>query len=125
MSTQNENVVRKFCAAFARRNIQELLSFFAEDAVYHNVPVEPVHGHDGIRSTFEMFVAPAEKIEFEILHMASVDDMVLNERIDRFLIAGRQVALPVAGVFVIRNGKIAAWRDYFDMQMFMKQSGMA
>ncbi|MBI1814765.1 MAG: nuclear transport factor 2 family protein [Deltaproteobacteria bacterium] len=125
MSTENENVVRKFCAAFARRNIQELLSFFAEDAVYHNVPVEPVHGHDGIRNTFEMFVAPAEKIEFEILHMSSVDDIVMNERIDRFLIAGRQVALPVAGVFVIRNGKIAAWRDYFDMQMFMKQSGMA
>ena len=125
MSTQNETIVRNFCAAFARRDIQELLGFFTEDAVYHNVPVEPVRGHDGIRSTFEMFVAPADKIEFEILHMSSVDDVVMNERIDRFLIAGRQVALPVAGVFIIRNGKIAAWRDYFDMQMFMKQSGMA
>ena len=125
MSVQNETIVRNFCAAFARRDIQELLGFFADDAVYHNVPVEPVYGLDGIRSTFEMFVGPAEKVEFEILNMASVDDVVMNERIDRFVIAGREVSLPVAGVFVVRNGKIAAWRDYFDMQMYMKQAGMA
>ena len=49
--------------------------------------------------------------------------MVFTERVDRFRIMGKQVALPVAGVFEIRNGKIAAWRDYFDMQTWMKQSG--
>lgn len=125
MSAQNEAVVRSFCAAFARRQIPELLTFFTPDAIYHNIPLEPVRGLDGIRSTFEMFVAPADKVEFEILHMASVDDVVFNERIDRFRIAGKEVALPVAGVFVVRDGKIAAWRDYFDMQTYLRQSGAA
>jgi len=125
MSAENEAIVRNFCTAFARRDIDELLGFFTEDAVYHNIPVEPVRGHAGIRSTFEMFVAPAEKVEFEILHTASAGNVVINERVDRFVIAGKQIALPVAGVFEIRNGKIAAWRDYFDMQTYMKQAGMA
>jgi limonene-1,2-epoxide hydrolase len=35
---------------------------------------------------------------------------------------GKSIALPVAGVFEIRNGKIAAWRDYFDMQTWLKQT---
>ena len=125
MNTRNETVVRDFCTAFARKNLEELLNFFTADAVYHNIPLEPVHGRDAIRNTFETFVAPADKVEFEILHMASADDVVFNERIDRFVIAGKQVALPVAGVFVIRDGKIAAWRDYFDVNMFMSQMAPA
>ncbi|HVN83574.1 MAG TPA: limonene-1,2-epoxide hydrolase family protein [Candidatus Binatia bacterium] len=121
---ENESLVRSFCEAFTRRDISELLGFFTEDAVYHNIPVEPVRGHDGIKSTFDMFVAPASRIEFEILNMASVGNVVLTERIDRFVIAGKEIALPVAGVFEIRYGKIAAWRDYFDMQTYMKQAGI-
>jgi limonene-1,2-epoxide hydrolase len=31
--------------------------------------------------------------------------------------------LPVAGVFEVRDGKIAAWRDYFDLATFTKQLG--
>jgi limonene-1,2-epoxide hydrolase len=31
-------------------------------------------------------------------------------------IHGRWAALPVAGVFEIRDGKISLWRDYFDKQ---------
>jgi limonene-1,2-epoxide hydrolase len=125
MSTKNEEVVRSFCAAFARRDIGELLGYFTPDAIYHNMPMEPVQGLDAIRSTFEMFVKPADKVEFEILNMASIDDVVLNERIDRFVMGGRHIVLPVAGVFVIRAGKIAAWRDYFDMQAYMRQTGAA
>ena len=125
MANKSEAIVRNFCAAFARRNIDELLGFFAPDAIYHNMPMEPVQGLDAIRSTFEMFVGPADKIEFEILNIASSDDVVLNERIDRFFIAGREVALPVAGVFIVRDGKIAAWRDYFDMQAYVRQTGAA
>jgi limonene-1,2-epoxide hydrolase len=123
MSLENEVLVRNFCSAFARRNVGELLGFFTSDAVYHNIPVAPVQGLDAIRSTFEIFVTPAEKVEFEIVHMCSSGNVVINERIDRFVIGGRQVVLPVAGVFEIRDGKIAAWRDYFDMQMYMGQTG--
>jgi limonene-1,2-epoxide hydrolase len=125
MSVENEKIVRNFCAAWQRKDIAELLGFFTPDAVYHNIPLEPLNGVDAIRSTLEMFVTPAERIEFEMLAMASAGNLVFTERVDHFTMMGKNVALPVAGVFEVRNGKIAAWRDYFDMQTWLKQTGMA
>ena len=125
MATDSERLVRDFCAAWTRKNIDELLSYFAPDAVYHNMPLEPLKGIAAIRSTIEMFATPAERIEFEMLAMASSGDLVFTERIDRFTMMGKTVALPVAGVFEVRHGKIAAWRDYFDMQTWLTQTGAA
>ena len=124
MPTSNEKIVQDFCAAWARKNIDELLSFFTPDAVYHNIPLEPLNGVAAIRETINMFAAPAQSIEFEMLNIASSGDVVFTERVDRFTMMGKTVSLPVAGVFELRNGKIAAWRDYFDMQTWMKQTGM-
>ena len=44
---------------------------------------------------------------------------MFTERVDRMTFNGKPVELPVAGVFEISGGKIRAWRDYFDMQMFL------
>jgi limonene-1,2-epoxide hydrolase len=33
------------------------------------------------------------------------------------------VALPVSGTFEVRDGRIVAWRDYFDMNQFLSQMG--
>ena len=41
--------------------------------------------------------------------------MVLTERVDTITVGERVGALPVMGTFEIRDGKICAWRDYFDM----------
>ncbi|MCH8920498.1 MAG: limonene-1,2-epoxide hydrolase, partial [Chloroflexi bacterium] len=44
-------------------------------------------------------------------------------RVARFEMAGKKVGLPVAGVFEIEGGKIKAWRDYFDMAAWTRQTG--
>ncbi len=125
MAAESEQLVRDFCAAWRRKNLDELLGFFTPDAVYHNMPLEPLSGIDAIRETLGMFVTPAEHIEFELLAIASTGDLVFTERVDHFKMMGKTVSLPVAGVFQVRNGKIAAWRDYFDMQTWMRQTGPA
>jgi len=117
-----EAIVREFCAAWSRRDVAELLAYFADDAVYHNVPLAPVAGKDGIREILNLFVPPAEAIDFEMLHLAARGDVVFTERVDRFTIGGRRVELPVAGVFEIRNGRITAWRDYFDFATWQRQT---
>jgi limonene-1,2-epoxide hydrolase len=118
-----ESVVREFCAAWSRRNVDELLAFFAPDAVYHNMPLAPVSGLDGIREMLNLFVPPTEAIAFEVLHTAVRGDLVFTERIDRFTMGGRTVELPVAGVFELRDGRIAAWRDYFDLATWQREAG--
>jgi limonene-1,2-epoxide hydrolase len=122
MSATDEQLVRDFCAAWSRRDVEELLGFFTEDAVYHNMPMGPVTGRDGIRQVFQLFVPPAERIDWEMRHIASQGAVVFTERVDRFVMGGKNVELPVAGVFEVRAGRISAWRDYFDMQTWTRQT---
>ena len=38
-------VVRRFCAAWSENlEAAELAAFFTEEAIYHNIPLEPVTG---------------------------------------------------------------------------------
>lgn len=118
----SEDVVRAFCGAWSGRDVDKLVAYFTDDAVYHNIPMEPVQGHDGIRAVLEFFVPNSQNIEFQILALASSGDTVFTERVDRFEMNGKKVALPVAGVFEVRDGKIAAWRDYFDLATWTNQT---
>jgi len=114
-----EQLVREFCDAFTRRDLGEILSYFTDDAVYHNIPMAPATGKAEIRAVLEMFVPGSPEIEFSMLNVACNGDVVFTERVDRMSIGGNKVSVPVAGVFEVRGGKIAAWRDYFDMQQFL------
>ena len=118
-----ETIVRNFCAAFSRRNIEEILGYFAADAVYHNIPVDPLTGKDAIKNMIGMFTTGVDKIEFQMRHIAANGDVVLTERLDVFTYPDKIVSLPVMGTFEIKDGKIAAWRDYFDLQQYMTQVG--
>ena len=119
-----EDVVRDFCQAFSRQNVEELLRFFADDAVYHNIPIEPVQGKAAIEAMLRQFIDPNGEATFEIKNLACSGPTVLTERVDRFVVNGRRVELPVMGAFEVGpDGKIRAWRDYFDMAQFTKQLG--
>lgn len=124
MASPNEKLILEFCDAWKERDVDAILAYFHDDAVYHNIPIEPAVGPEAIRAVVEMFVPPADAIEFEVHHIFSnpSGDIVFTERTDRFVIGGKTIDLPVAGVFELRDGKIAAWRDYFDLQTFMTQS---
>ena len=117
-----ETTVREFCASWPERNVEKLLAYFTDDALYHNMPLEPVTGRNSIREVLNMFV-PGENLEAEILNLATCGNLVFTERVDRMTLNGKRVVLPCAGVFEIRDGKIVAWRDYFDMATFQRQTG--
>jgi len=125
MAETSLETVNKFCAAWSRRNIDELIEFFTEDAEYLNIPTPPAaKGRDAIKKVISSFLPMAKGLEFKILHTAASGNVVFNERIDIFdLGGGKKIELPVSGVFEVSGGKIAKWRDYFDMQMFTKQMG--
>jgi limonene-1,2-epoxide hydrolase len=118
----NTKRVRDFVTAWSRNDLEELMRFFAADAVYHNIPVDPVKGLDAIRKTLHGFSSMASEVEW-VLHQIgeSESGIVFTERTDRFKIAGKWLELPVMGAFELRDGQITAWRDYFDMQQFTKQ----
>ncbi|MDZ4826295.1 MAG: SgcJ/EcaC family oxidoreductase [Actinomycetota bacterium] len=115
------DIVRDFCTAWEKGDYEALLDFFTDDAIYHNIPVDPVQGKDAIRALITMFTASAERIEFRVKHIVADGDTVLTERLDVFVLPNTTIELPVMGTFELRDGKIAAWRDYFDLNQYMMQ----
>jgi limonene-1,2-epoxide hydrolase len=125
--SQNSTVIDRFVAAWAKLDLDEIMSFFTPDAVYINMPIDPPsEGTEAIRKTIEGFVGMADQIEFVVKHQTENDrGVVMNERVDRFHMKadGRWVEAPVMGVFELEGGKIKAWRDYFDLAGFTGQMG--
>ena len=121
-------VVRRFCAAWSDdMGAAELAAFFTEDAVYHNIPLEPVTGKENIAQTITSVLRPGplgiESIDFRVINIAASGPVVLTERVDVFKLPGKSVELPVMGTFEVSGGKISAWRDYFDLNQFMSRMG--
>ena len=123
MSAENEKLVTDFCEAWSKLNVDELLGYLTEDCFYHNIPMEPCVGHVAIRAFAEPFLKNAQSAVFEIKHTTSAGNVVMNERVDTFVMGPKTISLPVAGIFEITAGKISAWRDYFDLESFNKQIG--
>jgi limonene-1,2-epoxide hydrolase len=113
--------VTRFCEAWSKLDLDEIVGFLSDDAVYHNIPLDPVTGREAIRATIAGFTAGVDRVEFEILNTAVDGNVVLNERIDRFVSPERTIELPVMGTFEVADGRITAWRDYFDLNQFMTQ----
>jgi limonene-1,2-epoxide hydrolase len=121
VSATPAEVIAEFIAAWPGGDAAHLASFFTDDAVYHNIPMDPITGREAIQATFASFMVMAERIEFETLHTAVDGNLVMTERIDRFISPARTITLPVMGAFEVADGKIRAWRDYFDLAQFTSQ----
>ena len=121
-------VVRRFCAAWSgNAGAAELAAFFTEDAVYHNIPQEPITGRGNIAKAIASFLRPGppgiESIDFRVINIAANGPVVMTERVDVFTIADRSFELPVMGTFEVSDGTINAWRDYFDLNQFTSRMG--
>ncbi len=114
-------IVTQFCDQVAAGDAAKAADFFSDDALYHNIPLDPVNGRDAIRDTIGMFLGMADKVWFDTLHIVADGPIVMTERIDHFAQGDRDIALPVMGAFEVHDGKITAWRDYFDMNQFTSQ----
>lgn len=116
--------MRDFCCAWERLDKAAILDAFTEDAVYHNMPMQPAVGKAAIGVLLDMILSQAaDGVVFDIKHIVADGDVVLTERVDTFTTGDKKIALDVMGVFELRDGKIAAWRDYFDMAQWTKQAG--
>ena len=121
-------VVRRFCAAWSDNvSTGELAAFFTDDAVYHNMPMEPVVGRENIAKNIASFIRPGAPgivaIKFGLINIAANGPVVMTERVDVFSLPHKSFGLPVMGTFELRDGKIKAWRDYFDLNQFTTRMG--
>lgn len=120
---ENERIIREFLAAWTRLDPVELAAYFTEDGVYHNMPTSPVSGRAEIEERMRRFLSTWTETQWDVVNLVCEGDVVMAERVDRTRAGEKHVDLPCVGVFHMRDGKIAAWRDYFDLATY--QRGMA
>lgn len=110
-------VVLDFIAACNARDIEKMVSYFDDETVYHNIPLEPIVGVQSIRAVLEPFITKTSEVDWVVKQIAETDNgVVLTERLDRFLIDDQWLELPVMGVFEVEGQTIKAWRDYFELE---------
>ncbi len=117
-----DETVTALVAACEARDLDAVCALVTDDIEYDNVPIGAVHGPDGVRSVLSGGVtAAAEQVEWVVLNQVASGDVVMNERIDRFLVDGRWIEIPIAAVFLVRDGRVCLWRDYFDLETYRRQ----
>mgnify|MGYP001378892792 CR=1 FL=1 len=123
--SEQMDLVKELIDAFNSIDMERILACFTEDAEYHNIPMEKVNGVEAIRQVLTGLMGSATAVKWDLLHIAEGDGIVLTERVDKFELNGKWIALPVMGVFEISNSRISAWRDYFDLNDFQSQFAAA
>ena len=56
MAVNCEKVVSDVLAAWTRLNVDEIMTYFAEDALWDNVPMKPAKGQAAIREMTQAFL---------------------------------------------------------------------
>jgi limonene-1,2-epoxide hydrolase len=123
---RNVDAACDFLAALAGKNIEGLINALAPDALYYNMPLVPIHGRDEFRAFWEPFYMIIRTYRIEHNKLDGKGNFVFSERMEYFKMEpdGNHIELPVAGVFDFNdNGKIVAWREYWDSNTWTSQGG--
>ena len=118
-------LVTNFITAIERGDLAHAITLLSDDCEYDNVPMGKVFGAVAVNDTLAPFLARYDRVEWIVHHQGSSGNLdhgvVMNERADRFRTGETWIEMPVAGLFLVRHGKIALWRDYFDRDTLLRQ----
>jgi limonene-1,2-epoxide hydrolase len=125
---RNLEVVRRICEQWAWLSRDELAELMDPACDWSNTPYEGVH-RIGPDAAHEILSRSREQweVSLTIHHIVADGDVVLTERNEHF--EDRDGVkptwdLPVMGIFELRDGKVTAWRDYWDMGAVRRARGL-
>ncbi len=112
---ENEKLVNDFCKSWSTIEIDTVVDYFDDKIVYQMFEGMPdIKGKEAFIKRIEPFFANIERIQWDIVRSHAIGNLVINERVDHFYRKDDKpdMHFPVAGFFVVKNGKIHLWRDY-------------
>ena len=126
------SVVRRFETAFNEQDVDGLVACFTDGATYTDMFFGPHTGHPALRAMFgRMFregrdyVWRMDTIVEDARHAAAEWSFgyVVTDAVPRS--AGRRVRFRGMSLFVVDDGRIADYREYFDEGLALLQLGFA
>jgi len=123
MATPTQTVIAFLDAWEGQGGIaQAFRDYFTPDTMWENIGMSNTTGPDEAMAVLAGFGESADKVSMRVdnLAVAQIGGKVLTERVDHILDADGKPAMsiPVMGIFETQDGKITAWRDYFDTAGF-------
>lgn len=117
--------VQKMIEAWNTRNWQQVYQLFAEDGVLESMMLPaPTVGREAISKRIGALAKDISRIELRIRHMGVADGVVFIERVDDFVYRGKHGAVPVVGVVEVEQGRVKAWREYYDRDQMIEAMGL-
>jgi ketosteroid isomerase-like protein len=113
---QPRELIAKWVEAFNRGDAEALSEMYAEDAVNHQLPENPVVGRDAIREMFEG--------EFARAKMVCIVENIFQDGDWAILEWRDPLGLRGCGFFHLRDGRIDLQRGYWDKLSFLRQHGL-
>ena len=110
-----------FIQAIENQNVDAAVALVSDNCEYDNVPMGKVFGPEAISSMLKPMIESCSVVAWPVHREASTGNYVFNERTDKFHMPFGWIEMPVTGVWEVVDGKITLWRDYFDLQTYMKQ----
>lgn len=111
----NEELVNRFCRDWARQDAELLAGFFTEPFEYMMYEGGPlITTREAFVRQLGPFLKKLKAVDWVVLRSHAMGPMVINERIDHFYAhdSKHDHHPHIAGLFIVRDGKIAIWRDY-------------
>lgn len=122
---KNESIVRAFWDAFDARDVEKMLTFFAEDAVWVS-PVGIFKGKEELRHvlTWDTQIMPTAKSKYAGIGIMVKGNKAVSEGISEGDYEGKKFEVPGITVFEFSDGKIQHIRLFYDKLSMVKQVTM-
>lgn len=116
----NIKVIQQAYAAFQQGNIEQVLNSMADGIEWRspgNMPMSGSRtGKQAVSEFFRLLDQHEEILRFEPTEFIAQNDkvVVLLQYKARVKSTGRVVETPAVHIFTVKNGKVAAFEEYFD-----------
>ena len=122
---QNKKVVAEMWEALYRKDFEGVAACIAPDGHYEDVPAPDsgATGPENVVKRLRIGLDPVARFEHDIHRVvADGDDVVIEHTETWHFETGESLTNHFVTVHEVRDGKIALWRDYWDINTMMAQA---
>jgi limonene-1,2-epoxide hydrolase len=120
--TGKMEVINAMMDAVKKQDGEAILDFLTDDIEYHyHVGTRPLEGKEWVRKFLANYFTICADLSWRIDRFAETENELFVEGYEEYLDTrtNKRIAHPYMGIFEFRDGKIAGWRDYFEMDNVM------
>ena len=125
-STALPQPIRAFLDGINARDLDAVAACLTDDVSYQLlVPHPAVTGREAVVAALGSTVLAADRVDWEVVGSLADEQRAYVERIDHFYYGDREASVECLGVFELRGNRIAAVRDYADLETWRRRKDAA